>query len=93
MDILFQEEPMQRKLLIFTVCLNIIFAGVVYADDSALKNAVIKSFDPLVEKITKFFSKHPKLLTKVSSPENPKQEAFSVTHFQMEKDLYFKLHP
>jgi hypothetical protein len=53
-----------------------------------MQTTVIKSFEPIVEKITKFFSNHPKLLTKVSPPENPKQEAFSITHFKMESISY-----
>jgi hypothetical protein len=79
---------MQRKLLILCVSLNILLAGVVYADDSTRENTVTKSFEPIVEKITTFFRKNPKLLTKVSPPENPKIQAYSITHFQMDRISY-----
>lgn len=79
---------MQRKLLIFCVSLNIILAGAVYAADSARENTVIKSFEPIVEKITAFFRNNPKLLTKVSPPENPNIQAYSITHFQMNRISY-----
>jgi hypothetical protein len=84
-----QEAPMFKISTIF-FCLSIILAGVgtSYAGDDTMQTIVIKSFEPIVEKITKFFSRNPKLLTKVSSPENPKQEAFFITHFQMEKISY-----
>jgi hypothetical protein len=76
---------MQRKLLIFFVSLNIILSGVVYAADSDMENTVIKSFEPIVEKITTFFRTNPKLLTKVSPPENPNIRAYSISHFQMDR--------
>jgi len=79
---------MQRKLLIFFVSVNIILSGVVYAADSTRENTVIKSFEPIVEKITTFFRNNPKLLTKVSPPENPNIQAYSITHFQMNRISY-----
>lgn len=83
-----EEDPMQRKLLIFFVSLNIVLSGVVYAAESARDNTVIKSFEPIVEKIATFFRGNPKLLTKVSPPENPNIWAYSITHFQMDRISY-----
>ena len=79
---------MQRKLLIFFFSLNIMFSGVVYAADSAHENSFIKSFEPIVEKIATFSRKNPKLLRKVSPPENPNIHAYSITHFQMDRISY-----
>ena len=79
---------MRRKLLIFFVSLNIVIAGVAYAADVSREESVIKSFEPIVEKLTAFFSKNPKLLTKVSPPENPNIRAYSITHFQMNRISY-----
>jgi hypothetical protein len=79
---------MQRKVLIFCFSLNIIFAGIAYAADSVREDTVIKSFETIVEKITAFFRKNPKLLTKVSPPETPNIQAYSITHFQMNRISY-----
>jgi hypothetical protein len=74
--------------LLFCASVNFAWVGTSSAIDDPLQATVIASFEPIVEKITKFFSGHPKLLTKVSPPENPKQQAFSITHFQMERISY-----
>jgi len=79
---------MQRKVLLFCVSLNIILAGVVYAADSVREDSIITSFETIVEKITTFFRKSPKLLTKVSPPETPNIQAYSITHFQMNRISY-----
>jgi hypothetical protein len=79
---------MQRKMLIFCVSLNIMLAGVAYAADSAREDTIIKSFETMVEKIATFFRKNPKLLTKVSPPETPNIQAYSITHFQMNRISY-----
>ncbi len=75
------------KIAMIFFCLSISFSAAArsYAAEEAV---AIKAFEPIVERITGFFSKHPKLLTKVSFPDNPKQEAFSITHFQLEKVSY-----
>lgn len=81
-----QEALMFRICTIF-ICLVVILAGVgsSYAADNPLNDVVITSFEPIYNRISAFFGRHPKLLTKNASPDNPKQEAFSITHFQMEK--------
>jgi hypothetical protein len=76
---------MQRKVLLFCFSLHIILAGVVYAADSAREDTVIKSFETIVEKVATFFRSNPKLLTKVSPPETPNIQAYSITHFQMNR--------
>jgi hypothetical protein len=83
-----EEDPMQKKLIAFFVGLNIVLSGVVYAAESARDNTVIKSFEPIVEKIATFFRSNPKLLTKVSPPENPSINAYSITHFKMDRISY-----
>lgn len=72
------------------VCFVCIFAcvGISSAADNPKDAAAIKSFEPIVDKISKFFSNHPKLLTKISPPDSPKQMAYSITHFQMERISY-----
>jgi hypothetical protein len=87
-DLALGEDPMQRRLLIFLIGLSIVLPGLVYAADSALEDTVIKSFEPIVERMTAFFRSNPKLLTKVSPPETPKIMAYSITHFQMNKLSY-----
>lgn len=76
------------KILTSFFFISLFFANAACAADDPMRNTVIKSFDPIVEKIGSFFGKNPKLLTKVSVPDNPKQQAFSITHFQMNKLSY-----
>ena len=76
------------KILTSFFLISLFFAGSACAVDDPRHNTVIKSFESIVEKLGSFFGKSPKLLTKVSTPENPKQLAFSITHFQLNKISY-----
>jgi hypothetical protein len=76
------------KILTSFFIITLFFANSARAVDDPTRNAVVKSFEPIVERIGSFFSKSPKLLTKVSNPEDPTQQAFSITHFRMDKITY-----
>jgi hypothetical protein len=76
------------RILTSFLLISLFFTNSAYAVDDLTHDTVIKSFDPIAVKIGSFFEKSPKLLTKVSNPEDPKQQAFSITHFLMNKISY-----
>jgi hypothetical protein len=54
-------------------------------------DTALQSFQPTVKNYAAFFQKNPKLLTKVSPPQNPRLKAFSITHF-LTKRVYYDIH-
>ncbi|MDX9746425.1 MAG: hypothetical protein WCX84_00865 [Syntrophales bacterium] len=78
------------RIVAFLLCLGLAFPAICpgQTGDRASEDAVVRSFEPIAGKINLFFKRHPKLLVKVAFPENPKQVAFSVVHFQMDKFAY-----
>lgn len=72
---------MKKFFLILLVVSYMLSAPVVYATEQQDQDAAYQSFQPIVKKFTDFFMKNPKLLSKVSPPENLKAQAYSITHF------------
>ncbi len=79
---------MQKRLIILFLALHVLVPCAAFAAEQDAEDAALQSFQPVVKNYADFFQQNPKLLTKVSPPQNPNQKAFSVTHFLLRRVYY-----